>query len=693
MGVSTAQEIENLLGAPMSAVMLKQIDHVDRATAPVLGQSPVAALGYQDEDGVRRSTLVGGRAGFLEVLSPRRLALTLPSAQARPAPGGGASLVVLFPGVSEVLRLNGTVREHDGSRAVVTVEEMFVHCARAIGRARLWHPPASSRRPVLRGDITDGPLKDPAVQSFLAVAPFLFLSSGDDAGRSDTSPRGDRPGFVQILDGRTVAIPDRRGNRRADTLHNVLQDDRVALAVLVPGRPQVLHVHGRATISTDPELLNGMALRGMSPHAALVVDVGQAWLADSEPVREARLWSPDAHLDAGRMVDLNVLATGHLAANPAVRGGPLIRSLGYLLGRFPALTRRLMGRQTGAALEKEGYLALEAAPRVRRLKVTALRRETPDAITVVLSDGAPVDFTPGQFFTVSVEVGGRTLRRAYSASSVPGATALEITVKRVEGGAFSGHVHAKLRTGDAVDVRGPSGSLFGDAGAGELVMIAAGSGITPMMSMIRSGSARMHLLYGNRDEAGIIFDRELTRSSRVDVTHQLTRPGPGWKGRTGRITAGSLSDWLDHVRPSPEARYHLCGPDTMMEAGRETLLARGVAAERIRLESYTSAVDGTSGPASGAAHRMQVSDGGAPVGTVEVAPGETLLDAGLAAGLPMPYSCTVGNCGECVVKLLGGRVRMNEPNCLPGSQRADGYVLTCVGRPESEVSLDIADLA
>ncbi|MFD9318911.1 2Fe-2S iron-sulfur cluster-binding protein [Streptomyces sp. NPDC060053] len=88
---------------------------------------------------------------------------------------------------------------------------------------------------------------------------------------------------------------------------------------------------------------------------------------------------------------------------------------------------------------------------------------------------------------------------------------------------------------------------------------------------------------------------------------------------------------------------------------------------------------------------MTVEEDGHPVGTVVVEPGQTLLDAGLAAGLLMPYSCTVGNCGECIVRLRSGEVAQNEPNCLTPRQKADGYVLTCVSCPRSEVTLDIKD--
>ncbi|MET0495815.1 MAG: iron-sulfur cluster-binding domain-containing protein [Actinoplanes sp.] len=192
------------------------------------------------------------------------------------------------------------------------------------------------------------------------------------------------------------------------------------------------------------------------------------------------------------------------------------------------------------------------------------------------------------------------MRRAYSASSAPGSSRLEVTVKHVDGGRFTTHVHRTLRAGDRLAVRGPSGSFHTEAQPPEqIVLVAAGSGITPMMSMIRARRGRVALLYSSRSEQEIIFAGELARLAqddpdRLSVTHVLT-------GRDGR------------------------------------------------------------------------------------------LDAGLAAGLPMPYSCTVGNCGDCMVRLRTGEVTQNEPNCLTPQQKADGYVLACVGCPLSKVTLDVTE--
>jgi hypothetical protein len=126
-----------------------------------------------------------------------------------------------------------------------------------------------------------------------------------------------------------------------------------------------------------------------------------------------------------------------------------------------------------------------------------------------------------------------------------------------------------------------------------------------------------------------------------------------------------------------------------MDTVKGVLAEHGVPDDRVHHERYTSGADTTA--TTTAPQKMVVEDGAHEVGTVVVEPGQTLLDAGLAAGLPMPYSCTVGNCGDCMVKLRSGEVAMSGPNCLTPQQKADGYVLACVGCPLSKVTLDIAE--
>jgi len=627
--LTTVAEVETAIGRPASIIMLKQIGALDEGCRTILARCPIAAFGYRDAGGTSRTTFIGGTPGFARVHSPTRISFSLPEPG---DPDGPVSFFFLLPGVGEILRVNGSVAARKGAEITVAIEEAYVHCAQAVLRSRLWQQPAP---PEPTAEIAgDGPLCRPGVAEFLAEAPFLALSTWDSSDGSDTSPRGDRQAVARILDGRTLVIPDRKGNKRADTLHNLLQDDRLSFAALVPGRSGVLHVRGRGAITDDPALLETMALRGMPPHAALLIDVEHAEVTGSHAVTRARLWTPGAHIERGTMPDLMALASEHLAANAATAKGGPPASLLKIVGAIPGVIRLLrlaINQAYRLGLRKEGYedIAPGAGGRhpaddtgtenpQREVRIAEVRRETPSAVTL-----------------------------------------------------------------DAAEPLPPK----------QIVLIAAGSGVTPMMSMIRTRLAvrpdrdQISLLFSSRSVDEIIFAGELTRLAtdnpgRLSVTHVLTR-------QDGRLDADGVRRWVTGLSPAQDAHYYLCGPEPLMDAVQGVLAGLGVPDPLVHQERFTSGAD--TGIATTVPQRMTVEENGHPIGTVLVEPGQTLLDAGLAAGLPMPYSCTVGNCGECLVRLRGGEVAQNEPNCLTARQKADGYVLTCVGCPLSTVTLDIAD--
>ncbi|MET9265870.1 2Fe-2S iron-sulfur cluster-binding protein [Amycolatopsis sp. NPDC004079] len=690
--MTTVEELEAAIGRPGAAIMLKQLDRLDEGCETILAHSPFAGCGYRTADGARHSTFVGGAPGFLHVRSPAQISFALPADAPAPAIDHGISFVILLPGVGETLRLNGIVAATNGRETAVNVKEAYIHCGRCVFRSKLWQP-----RPVHAAQSTpsigNGPLTRPGIANFLVRAPFLVLTTGDAAGGSDTSPRGDQPGFAQIVDGRTILLPDRNGNKRADTARNLLQDPNIALAALVPGRTDVLQLRGTASLTNDPALLEPLFLRGNIPQAALLIDVTHAELVASEAIERSRLWHPEAHVDRIEVPDLMALAVKHASLGTAAGAPPGF--LFTLLPRFPKLIRFIINRGYRSQLHDEGYA--DSAPELERplrtVRVAEIRRETPRAVTVALEDGARFDFRPGQFFTLIADLDGRPVRRAYSASSVPGTRRLEVTVKRVDDGRFSAYLHDRLQVGDRLSVRGPSGSFHADPRA-DLVLIAAGSGITPMMSVLRTrlsrpGRSRISLLYASRSEEETIFAAQLARLQRrhprrLRITHVLSRPDSSWTGERGRIDADLLRRWLGTA--SSKAEYCVCGPEPLMATAREVVAELGVPDGRFHEERYTSgAVD----PADMSTERQEMVVEN--VGTATVEPGDTLLDAGLAAGLPMPYSCTVGNCGECLVRLRSGDVAMKQPNCLTAQQLADGYVLACVGCPRSAVVVELED--
>ncbi|ACU38311.1 2Fe-2S iron-sulfur cluster-binding protein [Actinosynnema mirum] len=689
--LATVAQVEAVIGRAPAPVLAKQITALDEGCRAVLARCPLAAFGHRDADGVQRTTFVGGAPGFARVHSPTRISFPLPGAR----PRGPVSFTFLLPGVGETLRLNGKTAGRAGDEQLVDVLEAYVHCAQAVIRSDLWQPPVPAD-PAPRPEGA-GPLSAPEVADFLAAARFLALSTEDGDGGSDTSPRGDLGGAAHPLDARTLAIPDRRGNKRADTLHNLVRDDRVSFAALVPGRTDVLHVSGRASITTDPDLLEPLALRGIPPHAALLVAVEHAEVTPNAALTHSRAWSPQAHARQGEVPDLMVLAGDHLAANLAARKGFVPRLLAVFT-RIPGLgafLRLVINRSYRANLREEGYGDVRltpacAEPPPHEVEITEVRGETPDAVTLVLTSERPFDFHPGQFFTLLADLDGEPVRRSYSASSAPGGTTLELTVKRVPDGRFSTHATTALRAGDRLALRGPSGAFhLNPTETREVVLLAAGSGITPLMSMIRAllatdAPARISLLRTDRTAQDEIFADELTtlarhNPDRLTVTSART-------AEQGRLDATRVGAWLTTTAPSERAHYYACGPDPLVALFRELLTTRGVPPEHVHHERYTTAA-----PTRVAAPQpLLVVDGARTLGSTVVEPGQTLLDAALAAGLPMPHSCTVGSCGDCAVALRAGEVTMTEPNCLPPARRAAGEVLTCVGCPLSPVTVDVS---
>lgn len=138
---------------------------------------------------------------------------------------------------------------------------------------------------------------DEHIRNFLALSSFLTIASVNSDGRMDVSPKGDPPGFVKVLDDKTIAIPERPGNRRADTFTNVLQNPSVALIAMVPGMDETMRINGRGTLTTDPEILATMEVEGHVPAIALLVHVEEAFIHCGKALKRGRVWDPEARID------------------------------------------------------------------------------------------------------------------------------------------------------------------------------------------------------------------------------------------------------------------------------------------------------------------------------------------------------------------------------------------------------------
>lgn len=341
---------------------------------------------------------------------------------------------------------------------------------------------------------------------------------------------------------------------------------------------------------------------------------------------------------------------------------------------------------------------------VRTVEVSAVERPTPDAVVAFLNpvDGAPLVHRPGEFLTLLVPIDGVEHARAYSIWTAPGdPRGAGIAVKRVAGGLVSNHLNDTLASGQRLAARGPSGSFVvtPDVHRGRhYVLLAGGSGITPLLAILRAGltgepRSRFTLLFGNRGAAHVLFHDVLDRlvaehADRVVVRHVLDEPSDGLPSGRGPLGAEALGAELDGlgVADDPVTTWLMCGPAPMLAAAHAVLDARGVPPDRRMEERFRSPAQQVVRPNAPQPLTVRTSTGS--FDTV-VAVGQTLLEAGVRAGAPLAFSCAMGGCAACQVRLVSGEVVMDEPNCLSPDEAAAGVVLACVARPLTPVVVEV----
>ncbi len=343
-----------------------------------------------------------------------------------------------------------------------------------------------------------------------------------------------------------------------------------------------------------------------------------------------------------------------------------------------------------------------AGPRFHTLRVADVRRETADAISLTFAippDLAPsYAFAAGQYLTLRATIGGEDIRRSYSICSAPEDAELRIAVKRVEGGAFSTWANDALQAGHSVDVMTPTGRFgipYAPDAARTHVGFAAGSGITPVLSIARGILAReplsrFFLFYGNQSVRSVLFrealeelkDRHMGRLSVFHVLSQEEQDIPVLHGRLDGARAGLL---LRHVVPAAGVDHvFLCGPDGMTSSIEPVLAALGIPPDRVHVERFVSAGGGVPRPpppaGAPAAHIASlVVDGNRR--EVPVADGESVLDAALRAGMDLPFACKGGMCSTCRARVVEGAVSMALNYSLEPWEVAAGFVLTCQAHP------------
>lgn len=326
------------------------------------------------------------------------------------------------------------------------------------------------------------------------------------------------------------------------------------------------------------------------------------------------------------------------------------------------------------------------------LRVVDVRDETHDTRTILFARPAGFSAEPGQFLTFHLHGPAGPIRRSYSLSGGAADGPLAVTVKRLPGGVGSALMHA-LRPGDVARARGPLGS-FVLRGAGALVLVAGGSGVTPIVALLEAALSEpatrsVHLLYACRSARDVIFaERVLARArsdARLRVTLFLEEPGGDALApaevRAGRLDRAAL---VAAAAGTGEPDVHLCGPAEMMELARGWLAEAGVPAERVHQERFGSPKAQRGARLVGEGEPRKLRLGRA---ALTVLPGETLLEASVREGRPIDSSCTMGGCGACRVRLVSGEVALEEPNCLTAEERASGVILSCVARPLTDVTV------
>ena len=297
--------LESTVGRQPLAAMMKSIAELDAHCSEILAYSTAAVMVHLDREGVIHAEVIGGNAGFACPDGASHLAFETQTA--RPEVGSAAALLFLVPGWRESLRVNGRIDDTG-----LLVVETFVHCGKAMIRSELWSSPDARTDVPVGGTPIGGAVDgrhvvsesakiDDAQRAFLSTAPFAVIGSCDKDGRADASPKGDPAGFLSVLDDRTVALPDRPGNRRTDTFHNLLERPAVTVLALTPGDDRMLEIRGRARLTTDPALLATMAVQNQVPKLALVVDVDHSSLRVSDAVQNAALWNPATHVSEGTL--------------------------------------------------------------------------------------------------------------------------------------------------------------------------------------------------------------------------------------------------------------------------------------------------------------------------------------------------------------------------------------------------------
>jgi ring-1,2-phenylacetyl-CoA epoxidase subunit PaaE len=361
--------------------------------------------------------------------------------------------------------------------------------------------------------------------------------------------------------------------------------------------------------------------------------------------------------------------------------------------------KRLNGRLARLLPVRTPGRSSARAAELHRIPVGGVERLTEDSVLIRFDVPEELReqfaFEAGQHVTVRTDLGGEGVRRSYSICSPATSDTLAIAVKHLPGGAFSTFATTRLQAGDTLELMTPTGSFgtpLDPLAARTYVAVVAGSGITPVLSILQTTLAvetesRFTLVYGNRDADSTMFraeldDLEARTADRLRVVHVRSRDPRHPEHLRGRVDRERIERWLATDLVGPVDEWFLCGPVDMVADLRGLLLERGTEPERVHVELFHG-YQRTAGVQDHAPASVVVGLRGQQH-EVALAAGDTVLDAALKSGLEAPYACLGGACGTCRAKVLLGSVEMEQNFALSAADVEAGHVLTCQSHPTSE---------
>jgi len=344
-----------------------------------------------------------------------------------------------------------------------------------------------------------------------------------------------------------------------------------------------------------------------------------------------------------------------------------------------------------------------------QLTISEVKKETPDCVSITFEIPSELlkdyQYMHGQHLTLKLLVNGKEVRRSYSLCSSPLLKEpLRVAIKRVKDGLGSNHINDNFKKGDVVEVMVPMGNFnteLKSTNRKHYVLFAGGSGITPMMSIIKTvliaePQSKLTLFYGNYNEASTIFKNELDELARqnperLTIHYILQAPStPNFPADlVGVMTKDTMKELISkYVERNPVIEYFICGPGPMMDNAKEVLENNNVNKNFIHIEYFTSAVEEPKKDAAdihGDICEVTVIADGKETTFQLATDGDAILDAAMDAGIDAPFSCKGAVCATCRAKLVEGKVNMTLNYALTDDEVEDGYILTCQSHPITPV--------